>query len=216
MLFPVGSRVFLPSDADSVSQFALLFKRGDRPSFSWLMSRQGPLLLIALSVLDTPRAGKFGVVRVSEILGKRERTSLEQRIMSSLQWSGRASTAIQREEAFPLFAIALEALLLGNREHGELSFKFSTRGALLLMKSFDGRKRVKGELASLYKRRSAIVHSGSTEISDKELSAMRWYSKQAVLTVLTTSPFTAMCHEDEFDSWLDEQMLGGGGVEKNV
>ena len=57
---------------------------------------------------------------------------LQDRILSALQWAGRAAVEERREEAFLLYAIAIESLLLGGKSHVEVTERLAVRGAHLL------------------------------------------------------------------------------------
>ena len=63
--------------------------------------------------------------------------------------------------------IALESLLLGDNDRGELSFRLSLRGAWLIGKDADERLEIQKALKRLYELRSRAVHSGTIERSSK-------------------------------------------------
>ena len=60
------------------------------------------------------------------------------------------------------YAIGLEALLLkGDKEQGELSYRFRLRGAMVLAETGEDRHKAFQDLKDFYDARSAIVHGDS-------------------------------------------------------
>ena len=59
------------------------------------------------------------------------------------------------------YAIGLEALLLGDSKHDELSYRFRLRGAMVLGEAGEDRHQVFQDLKDFYNARSAIVHGDS-------------------------------------------------------
>ena len=150
-----------------------------------------------------------GFTRASDILAKNRRSPLEERLLSGLQWAGRASVEERREEAFLLFVVSLESLLLNNKENEQITQRFALRGAHLLGKDFFAKKQIRTELKKLYGLRSAIVHSGSTEVTDANRDLIRHFARAAIYTILMTQPFSGMSKEEELESWFEDQVLGG-------
>ena len=107
-----------------------------------------------------------------------------------------------------LYAIALESLLLGSRSEAEIGYRLRLRCAHLLGLSADGKKRIMKQVSDLYGIRSKIVHSGSFEVTDGDLSLMRFVSKNALIAVLTEEHFLSMQNEREFEQWFEYQALG--------
>jgi len=69
-----------------------------------------------------------------QILGADHRTEIEEKILASIQWAGRAAVKLQerREEAFLHYAIALETIMLGRKQDAELTYRLSMRTALFV------------------------------------------------------------------------------------
>ena len=135
-------------------------------------------------------------------------SSLDEKILSSLQWAGRASIESRREEAFVLFCISLEALLLTNKTT-ELRQAFALRGAHLVARDAAYREEAFKDMKDLYDMRSSIVHSGRTRVVAAELSKIRWYAKTAVLRMLVSEPFSKMRTEQDLEKWFQTQLLAG-------
>jgi hypothetical protein len=145
---------------------------------------------------------------VSAILANPNPSSLDDRILSSLQWAGRATIEGRKEEAFLLFCISLEALLLGNR-NTEISQTFALRGAHLFGQDTAHRKDIFKKLKCLYGIRSSIVHSGHTQVTQADLSKIRSLAKNAVWLMLVREPFSQMKTEEKLEEWFQTQLLAG-------
>jgi len=205
------ARIFLPGDAGPSRRRGLRIPSdGSAPDIT--QTQVGPLE--EFSVVDIPEAMAqlLELVRVSSWLEKSKPSELEDRILSALQWAGRAGIADRREEAFLLYTIAMESLLLGGRSNTEITEKFALRGAHLLSSDLDARKNVYKDLKELYGIRSAIVHSGSLEVTDDELSRIAAVARGALVSVLHLPPFLLMTAESEFEEWFKDQLLGASQI----
>jgi hypothetical protein len=176
----------------------------------WAQRPKGPLKGLALPRLKSRNPnGPVDEVyaRVSEILGKENPSSLEERILSAFQWAGRATVDVRNEEAFLLYMISLESLLLGGTNESELTFRLSLKAAHLIGRTCDVRKTVVARLGALYKIRSQIVHSGRFSVTESEVLEARHYAKQALLAVLHAKPFRDMTTEDQLERWFEERLI---------
>ncbi|MBI1983745.1 MAG: hypothetical protein HYS61_06070 [Acidobacteria bacterium] len=207
-LLPRGMYLCLPGDAAFVSHCYQQFRGGPRPGFFSGSSLDGPPPHFSLKQLFEGVAMGYGIQRVSGILEQEAMSDLEERILSALQWAGRASVNERREEAFLQFAIGLEVLLLRHTET-ELTYRLSLRAAHLLLKDFEGRKDLGKKVRDLYRVRSRVVHSGTLQVTDADLYRIRYFTKSAILALLTKPPFSEMKTDEELEHWFENQMLGG-------
>jgi len=200
------TKVSLPGDATvaEVKTFVWPVARPEEKHTSVGHTKQ--FLHFSFAAIGASSAKESGFDRVSSMLANSSASSLDERILSSLQWAGRASTESRREEAFLLFCISLEALLLGNRAT-EKTQAFALRGAHL--QDAANREETFSKLKYLYGIRSSIVHSGRTSVIDADLSRIRWLAKTAVLKMLVREPFSKMKTEDELENWFQTQLLAG-------
>jgi hypothetical protein len=201
---PMGGWVFLPGETMPQREFVLATCE-DRitPSFR----PAGPHRQIPLSQISK----RQGFARISELLRKESPTDFEDRILASVQWAGRAQVEARREEAFLLYAIALESLLLGKDVKTELAYRLAVRCAHLLGgPTVDDKKRVVDQIQGLYQLRSKIVHSGNFVVREGELNLISKYAVLTLLTVIERDPFRSMTTSREFETWLESQLLSGG------
>ena len=103
--------------------------------------------------------------------------------------------------------ISLENLLLGSKKDSEIGYRFRVRGAHLLGSNLEQRKQIQNQLKSLYGLRSKIVHSGTGQVTDGDLSQVQYFSKHASWRVLTGAEFTSMTTDEGLEAWFDEKVL---------
>lgn len=197
--------IFLPGDRETARAVSFGLQESRLAYTSSTIS--GPLAPMYLGYINGELARRSGLERASLLLAKENRNGLEDRLLASIQWAGRAAVDERLDEAFLLFVIALESLLLKKDMLGELRFRFALYGSHLLVKTFNTRKRVFDDLVNAYDRRSQIVHSGSTKVAVTELWRIHTYVRDAILAVLL-NPLFRDIDEDGFDSWLKNRAVG--------
>ena len=135
------------------------------------------------------------------------RSAHQDRILSAAHWAGRACAETRAEEAFLFRAIALESLILGGREHFELTSRLSMSIALLLGGSVQEKSEICKKVKQLYSTRSKIVHTGSYEVSREDSALLRSITLSCFTRVLTGRTFQKMEKEDALDHWFHSAML---------
>jgi hypothetical protein len=193
---------------DSERQIAALHQR---------IVASGPLIGLRIPKNDaSPSRAELNRVfaRLSELMTKDEPTEIEERVLAAIRWAGRATVKRRREEAFLLYAISLESLVLGREKNAEITYRLKLWTAHLLKQDAAGRKKLGDRLKELYDIRSAIVHAGSFDVKERQLHDMRRYAKQAALTVLMASHFQHIKTNNELNQWLENSVLGGSPAAK--
>jgi Apea-like HEPN len=145
--------------------------------------------------------------RASELLAARKPNTFQQRLLSALQWAGRASSQERFDQSFLFYAISLENLLLGNKNKAELSYRLSVHGAHLIGTDELTRNTISRNLVALYQLRSDLVHAGSAEISDLDLAMIRRYAKYGVYRLLSDDTFYSMEKEERLDEFFKSKVL---------
>ncbi len=202
------TRVNLPGDA-TVAEVKTFVCPAARPKeMHRSVGHTKQFLHFSFATVKESSAKESGFDRVSAMLANASANLLDEKILSSLQWAGRASMEPRREQAFVLFCISLEALLLTNRTT-EIRQAFALRGAHLLIRDAVHRGEAFKDLKDLYDIRSSIVHSGRTRVLEADLSKIRWLAKSAVLIMLVREPFSKMRTEQDLESWFQTQLLAG-------
>lgn len=199
----------LPGDADAARLVIpqLVLEGSQRSSFSvnhtsW--GRLGELPLPKLWDWDLER--NLGFSRVAKLLCV-QRNDLEDNVIASMQWAGRATTEIRKETAFLLYAIALETIVLSDKSPIELTYRLGMRTAHLLAGDVASRRIVFSKLGKLYDIRSKIVHNGRYQVTDADLSLLRNITKSALIRICTGSEFCSMSSGKELGEWFQERLL---------
>jgi hypothetical protein len=132
LLYPPGVRAFVYplGERESVGVRPLVFQQDKQ--FSMPGAREGPLKKFVLRDLHSKRARDFGASSIFQWLGSGTRTAFQQRVVTAFGWAGRATADDPREEAFLLYLISLESLILGEKADRELSYRLKVRCAHLL------------------------------------------------------------------------------------
>jgi hypothetical protein len=198
--------VYLFGEASKVKEPFAVFRlspEGTPDSYRTGGRWAGPTRSLPLNQLGTLR----GFKRISGMLANRQLSPAEERLLTAIQWAGRAQVDPRPEEAFLLYAIALESLLLGSKTSGELGYRLSLRCAHLIA-SPERRQALKHQLGKLYGLRSKIVHSGKTLVADADLTLLRGYCRNAIFRVLNDPGFHQLKSEEELDDWFEQQALG--------
>ncbi|TLD43142.1 MAG: hypothetical protein JETT_0577 [Candidatus Jettenia ecosi] len=132
----------LPGDAGSVkiAVLQLIIEGSEKESLFINRKRIGSLGQLSLVKLQQEESSKeTGFAKASSFL-KGPQNKLQEQVIASLQWAGRATAEVRKEEAFLLFAIALESIVLADGNLQELTYRLRGRVAHLLGKSLSDRK----------------------------------------------------------------------------
>jgi hypothetical protein len=176
---------------------------GQKPQ-GWMPSEWiGPLVPFSFTA---PHLDKTGFVKVSQILQDDNISEFHEKAISALQWAGRASVEPRNEEAFLLFAIALESLLMGRGDNSEITEKLALRGAHVIANS-KSRLKVYKDIKDLYGIRSQIVHCGHVDVGEADLSLLRFFVRFALLRMLCQSPFDTMTSDSNLVDWYRSKLL---------
>lgn len=180
---------------------------GENPQLIPRIQRIHMISDFSMIELMNEKGKDVGSLRISTLLTKEQPNTIEERILSAMKWAGRATVTERNEEAFLLYAIALESLVMERNNETELGYRLKIRVAHLLGDNLDRRKRIRTDVTNSYKVRSAIVHQGSFEVSDTELGLMRLIAKETIVKILTNAPFNQMESENSLFEWFDNQLL---------
>jgi hypothetical protein len=144
--------------------------------------------------------------RLSTLARKSETGTCGSLLVSAAQWIGRATIDRRREEAFLLYAIALETLILPGEKSGELGYRLKVRVAHLLGRTVATRTQLAKSITRLYGIRSAIVHAGSYEVTDEDLGLLRSVVKRVLFRIVRSTSLHRLTH-DQLSDWFDRKIL---------
>ncbi|MHB8089348.1 MAG: hypothetical protein ACYDH2_13985, partial [Anaerolineaceae bacterium] len=208
-LIPYQSgHLFLPGDDERTRINVPIISKEEKQSISFGWELVGPIMPLSLEKLNEfDRKNKLTFTKVSGLLSTQE-NDIEKKIISALQWAGKATIEKRKEEAFLLYAISLESLILiENEKADELGFRLRTRVAHLLGNNLENKKEISKAINDLYGIRSKIVHNGYYQVTDADLNEIRVYSKSCILRLLNDEPFTLMKSKDDLVGWFTERVL---------
>lgn len=201
--------ISLPADADTARVVIpkLVLEGTQQTSVSidhaW-WGRIGELSLTKLWELDARRS--VGFARVTKLLTG-QRNDLEEKLIASFQWAGRATAETRGEEAFLLYAIALESLILADMNAIELKYRLRLRVAYLLANKLESRRDFFEKVSHLYDIRSKIVHSGEYQVTDADLGLLRNITKAVLIRICMGEEFIPMRSGQELGKWFQDRVL---------
>lgn len=199
--------IYLPGNKERLTINVPIISQGEKSSFTFGWEVAGPLMPFSFQqLLENNKKRGWGFSKISNLLAKK-RNGLEDKIISAIQWAGKATVESKKEEAFLLYAICLESLILLDNEKEELGYRLRTRVAHLLGGDLESRKKISTKVRDLYTVRSKIVHSGSYQVTDADISLIRSYSKNCILHIVNKEPFSSMNSVDSLVQWFNEKIL---------
>ena len=188
--------IYYPGTSNRVVNSKAIFEIEGNRRFSFVWEVEGPLMPIVINqLIEIDKKNNLGLDRVSELL-KANRNNFEERLISAMKWAGSATSETDNEKAFLRYVIALETLILFDDNSENISFKLRTRISQVLSDDFETCCRIEDDIKKLYKIRSKIVHDGEYQVSDTDLSLIRFYSKSCILRFLTDNEFDSMVLDD--------------------
>jgi hypothetical protein len=103
---------FLPGDRSRTVVTTLITSSNAQHKYSVGGQVVGPLAPLSAKMLgDTEQTRQMGLAAANRVLVERK-GAFQERLLSAIQWAGRATVEIRKEESFLLYAIALESLVL--------------------------------------------------------------------------------------------------------
>jgi hypothetical protein len=199
--------ITLQGDAEATTETVPVLQSGDSPSFQIHRSRIGPDQPLNLRWFLGGTEQDLGLKMASDILADKDRRELARLVLTAIEWTGRAGIDRRKEEAFLLYAIALECLVLGQQNEGELTYRLQTRIAHLVGGTVEKRKEIAKLVGELYRIRSKIVHNGQYEVTDADLELIRYFAVRSINRVLMYSPFVDMQTFKDLRDWFEDQVL---------
>jgi len=214
--------VFLPGDAARASQFVVAYKRGSSGDpVAAHFSEQIVGIWSAMGLFDPhlQKARDLGFGRACSLLTKSSCNAVERRVLTALRWAGQAGAAnalregyqdqlnAEREHGFLFYAICLESLFCKRREQDGATKRIADRCAVMLASDEPERAAIHELVATLYDRRSDIVHQGNLGITDDEMVDIRRLTCASLVEMLTNVALIALGDEGAFEDWFQNQRI---------
>jgi hypothetical protein len=170
------------------------------------LSVKGPFPDLSFKLLKGVATLRSLLRKIDNLLKQQQQSEIDALFVSAIQWAGRASVERRREEAFLLFAIALESIMLPKGDR-ELSYRLRIRTAHLLGRTASERRGISKEIGALYGIRSNIVHNGHCQITDEERSRIRLIVKRVIFAMLGNRAVARLGTRHELDVWFEKKCL---------
>ena len=138
--------------------------------------------------------------RLSKISIDKKPTSLQKKILQALQVYGLSRLSQKAEIRFLFLVSSFESLLLTENDRDYLGKKLSEKTAFLLEKDYEKRLKLYKQMKSFYGKRSGLVHSGKTQISDTEVRTLENIFQAVVFRLLELSTIYPKMEQRERDS----------------
>lgn len=187
-----------PSEGDSTHEAGAV--TSDDGSMALPHTATGPLGPFRFDNIKTSDARRYWQ-SVSKLLRRNASGTGGDAILGVIQWAGRAKVDPRREQAFLLYAIALESAILPSKK-GELGYRLSLRVSRLLGGNAVERRKTIKLVSDMYNVRSKVVHSGSFAVSATELQRMRWLTTRVLRRLLQRPKYFALS-TSEYESALE-------------
>jgi hypothetical protein len=134
---------------------------------------------------------------------------LAKRILSAIDWAGKAIRDTDKADAFVQAVFALEALLLF-RESGvfvtpSVAHQLSETAAFLISSDRAKRRMVASRVGELYKLRSALVHGGSASVKVKDIVDCLSIVKTIILQMNTNAELLGMSSMKQVWEWVQDK-----------
>jgi hypothetical protein len=196
----------VPGDRDGASVTVPIRHLDTKSTSTVHRQRVGRLGKLSMKgLLEIDASSIIALTKASELL-RSKRNKMEEVFLASIRWAGRATTSDRNEEAFLLYVIALESLMLADQTQGELSYRLRLRVARLLGRDGESRREIAKRVGDLYGIRSKIVHSGHYEVSDADLSLARLVVKNCIIALANDDSFWQFHTPQTFGSWMESRI----------
>jgi len=174
MLYGTMQRAWIGISGDVHRQMSLpsLLEKGD--SLKLPRSRKGAVRTYEIDEEAVDLFKKLGLSKISQILMKpqSDRTDMESRLLTAINFFGKAVQETDSIDAFLKTTIAMETLLI--RDNTEpITGNLAERTAFLLGDSLEARLELRKLVSTLYGTRSRITHHGSTDNAVASLETLQ-------------------------------------------
>lgn len=139
------------------------------------------------------------------------KNQIEQRILNSIEWCGKALIEVDDSKALLQYIIAIESLL----QYDEGKFivpsivsQSCDTIAFLLGETYKDRIYYSTEMKKLYQIRSSITHSGKGKITSLTLHTAHVFCYKIIKKLIGTEPFNKFQNKDELYDYLHNLKYG--------
>lgn len=152
---------------------------------------------------------RLGNDRIWSLFAKSYPNDMERRIISAIEWIGKALRDEEPTRAFTQYMFALEALLQyqqkGQFVSPSIAYQMSEFVAFIINNNLDDRLNTEKIIRDLYAKRSAIVHGGSTRVYEKDIVNAEFILQSIIRVLLLNDEFKGINTIQELGEWVKKQ-----------
>lgn len=134
-----------------------------------------------------------------------KRSDLQDKILESIEWSGKASVETDDNKALLLYMIAIEAILNyahNSSLHVPITLSLADSVAFLLGKNKQSRIQYANYISKLYSIRSGIVHGSVRQISELDLHIAFSLCHQIIKKIVCEEPYKSFTSKKQLSEYL--------------
>jgi len=144
-----------------------------------------------------------------EVVSKYNPTNLQNKLITAIEWVGKAIRDNDNARAFIQVVFAFESIFTFQEKNVFVSpgiaTQFAESVAFILGTNLNERIDYEKQVKDIYGNRSAIVHGGSSSISDIDLDKAIDLIKRVITKMTTETKFTSLNSIKDFYEWMKQQ-----------
>jgi hypothetical protein len=150
----------------------------------------------------------IGNNKIWELLIIKTKTDIQKRIITSIEWIGKANSEVNNKNRFIFYIFAIESMLTFQEKTfitPAIAYSISESAAMILGNNYEDRIITEKNVRKIYSIRSAIAHGAEKEVSDNELNLAMNISRNIVIQFLTNTELTEIKNIDQFIDYLKKK-----------
>ena len=150
----------------------------------------------------------IGNNKIWDLLFVKQKTSMENRIISAIEWIGKANCEINYKNRYLFYVFAIESILNFQEKDmitPSIAHRITEGSAMLLGKSYEERIIIEKEVKEIYKIRSALAHGANKDVSNEEMNLVMTISRNVVIAFLTNSDLIGMKSIENFYDYIKRE-----------
>jgi len=150
----------------------------------------------------------IGNNKIWELLLLKTKTDIQKRIITSIEWIGKANSEVNNKNRFVFYVFAIESMLTFHEKDfitPSIAHSISESTAMILGTNYEDRIVTEKKVKEIYSIRSAIAHGAEKEVSDDELNLAMNISRNIVIQFLTNTELIEIKNIDQFVEYLKKK-----------
>ncbi|CCH01627.1 hypothetical protein FAES_3620 [Fibrella aestuarina BUZ 2] len=150
---------------------------------------------------------EFGTYYLWDLITDHNKGELKQRILRAVEWTGKANYEKNNLEAIVKYVFAIEGLLQLNSKDfitSSIVSQISEWLAFIMSEELEARKDIVKYFKDIYRKRSAVAHGGSVEVTKGDLHIANYLIKITIHILLTDKDFVDMNTVEDLRKYIDD------------